>query len=207
MSLIGSIRDAVTGLTASVEARKQTPTGNALNVQIGPGDVISNIPVFMDFPHHQMHEGEAHQWSWYGAVNSTTKNLRLSVPASTATTRTPHLLPEILADAAALIYLYEGTTWTSGGTAQTNVYNRNRNSLTAPGLAIYAAGGTALTVNAAGTLLTTFWVMGTNKVGTDTGRDTMEWCLKTSTEYNLQIVTTSNANVLIRLNWYEDLGV
>lgn len=60
MSVFGVIRDAITGLTASVEARKQTPTGNALNVQIGPGDVISNIPVVMDFGQHQIHEGESH---------------------------------------------------------------------------------------------------------------------------------------------------
>ena len=35
-----TIRDAITGLSAAVEARKQTPTGNALNVQIGPGDPV-----------------------------------------------------------------------------------------------------------------------------------------------------------------------
>ncbi len=45
MSVIGTIRDAITGLVASVEARTTTPTGNALNVQIGPGDPISNMPV------------------------------------------------------------------------------------------------------------------------------------------------------------------
>ncbi len=50
--------DAIT--IASVEARKQTPTGNALNVQIGPGDVISNIPVVTLFEHHQVHEGESY---------------------------------------------------------------------------------------------------------------------------------------------------
>ncbi len=45
-----TIRDAITGLSAAVEARKQTPTGNALNVQIGPGDPISNIPVVVTTP-------------------------------------------------------------------------------------------------------------------------------------------------------------
>ena len=57
MTNFGVIRDATTGLTASVEARKQTPTGNVMNVQIGPGDVISNIPVVMDFGQHQVPGG------------------------------------------------------------------------------------------------------------------------------------------------------
>jgi hypothetical protein len=34
-------QDPTNGLSARVEPRKQTPTGNALNVQIGPGDPIS----------------------------------------------------------------------------------------------------------------------------------------------------------------------
>ena len=38
------LRDPTTGLPARVEACTQTPTSNALNVQIGPGDPISNIP-------------------------------------------------------------------------------------------------------------------------------------------------------------------
>lgn len=61
--------DTQSGLTPWVEPRSQTPTGNALNVQIGPGDPISNIPVVMDFEHHQVHEGEtrgraAEHWAY-----------------------------------------------------------------------------------------------------------------------------------------------
>lgn len=101
--------------------------------------------------------------------------------------------------------LHEGPTWTANGTLQTS-YNRNRNSAIAPGMTIYASGGTALTVNTLGTLLTTAWVL-SSKAGTDVARDLMEWDLKTSTEYLLRVTTSSNTNVLIRLNWYEDLGV
>jgi hypothetical protein len=39
----------------------------------------------------------------------------------------------------------------------------------------------------------------------DVSRD--EWCLASNTEYNLQIVTTGAAAVMVRLHFYEDLGV
>lgn len=195
-----------TGTYARVEARKQTPTGNALNVQIGPGDVISNIPVFIDFDHHQLHEGETYQYSRYWSVNGT-YNIRISVPNVVATKATPHILWEVIADNSAFIYLWEGVTWTAVGTQETNVYNRNRNVADAPGTKIYVTGATALTVNAAGTKLTTGWLIQTAKVALATERSLSEWDLKAATEYNLQIVTIAATNILLRLNFYEDLGV
>lgn len=187
-------------------SRLQVDELGRLHVAIGPYDPISRIPVVMDFDHHQLHEGEAHQWNWYGAVNSTSKDVRLSVPELTATTRTPHLVMECIADGTALVYLYEGTTWTSGGSKSTS-YNRNRNSSTTPGMAVYVAGGTALTVNVLGTLLWQGWIISSAKSSLSSDRNLAEWDLKTTTEYHFRVTTTGNANVLIRLNWYEDLGV
>lgn len=34
-----------------------------LRVLIGPTDVISNMPVFQLYDHHQIHEGETWRWS------------------------------------------------------------------------------------------------------------------------------------------------
>lgn len=186
-------------------ARLQVDELGRLHVAIGPYDPISRIPVMIDYDHHQIHEGETHQYNWYGNVNSANKDVRLSVPALTATTKTPHLIPEVIADGAALLYLYEGTTWTSGGTAATS-YNRNRNSATTPGMALYVAGGTALTPKALGTLI---WqsLITTGKASTSIDRSLSEWDLKASTEYLFRVTTSGNTNVLIRLNWYEDLGV
>ncbi len=188
-------------------ARLQVDELGRLHVAIGPYDPISRIPVVMEFGHHQIHEGETHRWNWYGTVNNTTKNVKLVVPVLTATTKTPHFIMEIVSDATALCYLHEGATFSSEGVEDTAVYNCNRNSTTTPGMKVYVAGGTALTVSATGTKLWTGWTIASARASVSTDRDLSEWDLKSNTVYLLQVVTTGNANVLIRLNWYEDLGV
>lgn len=194
------------GAVAKVEPRKQTPTGNALNVQIGPGDVISNIPVVIEVDHHQLHEGETFQYSRYWSVNGT-YNIRIKVPDVLATKATPHMLWEVIADGAVFIYLWENVTWTSGGTLETNVYNRNRNVADVCGTKFYVTGGTALTVNAAGTKIYTGWLIQTSKTTLNAERSLAEWDLRANTEYNLQFVTSTATNILLRLHFYEDLGV
>lgn len=178
-----------------------------VRVFIGPTDPISDLPIVIDFPHHQLHEGETYQYSWYGAVNNTSKDFRISVPALTATTRTPHLLPEFICDATALFYLYEGTTFTAGGVEDTAVYNRNRNSSNTPGTKIYVSGGTALTPNVLGTNIWKGWTIASARAANNFDRATTEWDLKSNTEYLFRVTTTGNANVLVRFDWYEDLGV
>jgi hypothetical protein len=188
-------------------ARLQVDELGRLHVAIGPYDPISRIPVVLDFDHHQIHEGEAWQWSWYGAVNTTTKNVKIVVPNVTATTRTPHLLTEVVSDASALVYLHEDATFTSEGTEDTAVYNRNRNVLGSAGTKIYTAGATALTVNSTGTKLWTGMLIAASKASLAADRALSEWDLKSNTVYLMQVVTGQATNVLIRLNWYEDLGV
>lgn len=178
-----------------------------LHVAIGPYDPISRIPVMIDFDHHQVHEGEAFQYSWYGAVNNTSKDFKVVVPNVAATTRTPHMIMEVVSDATALVYLHEGTTFTAEGVEDSAVYNRNRNIATAAGTKIYVAGGTALTVNALGTKLWTGWLIASTKASLATDRSLSEWDLKGNTVYLARVTTTGAANVLVRLNWYEDMGV
>jgi hypothetical protein len=65
----------------TVETRVQTPTKTkAINVQIGPGDVISNIPVMIDYEHHQIHEGETHSYSYLigSLASSSNQDFRLN---------------------------------------------------------------------------------------------------------------------------------
>ncbi len=188
-------------------ARLQVDELGRLHVAIGPYDPISRIPVFIDFDHHQLHEGETWQYSWYGAVNTTTKNVKIVVPTAAATTRTPHLLTEVVADGSALIYLHEGATFSSEGVEDTAVYNRNRNVGGSAGTKIYVAGGTALTVSNTGTKLWTGMLIAASKAALTSDRSLSEWDLKSNTVYLLQVVTGQATNVLIRLNWYEDLGV
>lgn len=189
--------------------RSQTPTGKVFQVQIGPGDVISNLPVVIEFDHHQIHEGEAWQYTSFGALNTTTRNIRISVPTLAATTRTPHLLPEVICDATTTsILLFEGTTWTAGGTDDSaKIYNRNRNVAGTPNTKIYITGATALTPNADGTQIYQGYTVGANRSAIGSDRALSEWVLKSNTEYCLRVTTTSNGTCLIRLNFYEDLGV
>lgn len=208
MSNFGVIRDAMSGLTAGVAARAQTPAGNALQVQVGPGDVISNIPVVIEYDHHQVHEGEVWQWWWFGTLNSATKDVRISVPTLTATTRTPHLLPEIISDATTTQgFLYEAVTWTASGTDDSSrIFNRNRNIGGSPNTKIYVSGGTALTVNSTGTQIWQGYLF-SGKSALTVDRASSEWDLKSNTEYLFRVTTTGNGSVLMRLNFYEDLGV
>ena len=201
--------DAVATITpaAGDYAGLQVDELGRLHVAIGPYDPISRIPVIIDYEHHQLHEGESHQYSWYGAVNNTSKDFKLVVPTLTATTRTPHFLMECIADATTFAYLYEGTTFSSAGVQDTAVYNRNRNSTTTPGMTVWVTGGTALTVNALGALIYTGWIISSAKASLSSDRSGHEWDLKSNTTYLVRVTTSGNTNVLIRLNWYEDLGV
>lgn len=198
-------------LSDVIDTRKQTPTKTkSLLVQIGPGDVISNLPVVIEYDHHQIHEGETWQYQSFGTLNAATRDIRISVPALTATTRTPHLIPEVICDCtSATLYLYEGTTWTAGGTDDSaNIRNRNRNVTVpaVPNTKIYIAGGTALTVNALGTLIWNGYIF-TNKAASIADRMMAEWDLAASKEYLFRVTTVGNGTCLIRLHFYEDLGV
>ncbi len=179
-----------------------------LRVFGGPTDPMSDVPVVIEFDHHQVHEGEAWKWNFIGAVNATTKDVRFSVPALTATTRTPHVLMELIADnASATLGLYEGTTWTAAGTDDSaRIFNRNRNIAGAPNSKIYVAGVTALTPNALGTLIESGYIF-TGKGAMSIDRGTMEWDLKSNTEYLIRVVTVGSGTVLLRVNFYEDKGV
>lgn len=197
------VRDS-DGTTVSVEDRAQTPTKTAcMNVMIGPGDVISKIPVIIDYSHHQNHEGEAYAWFYYNASLNGTVNFRVSVPNLPATVATPHLLITYTSNSTSNVYLYEGPTITANGTESTTIRNRNRNSLNASGMKVY----TGATFSADGTLLFQGTTITSAKASVSNDNTLDEWILKTSTEYLVRVVTTSASIVMLRLYWYEDLGV
>lgn len=193
-----------------IYTRTQTPAQKVIGVQIGPGDVISNIPVIIDYAHHQVHEGET--WSFFYPVaalaNNASADIRISVPVLEATVRTPHLAFEIIADGAADAYLHEGTTFSSGGVSQT-IYNRNRNIVGNPSTVIYTTGTTALTVNALGTQIWQGMLTGTKTSAGGGDRSVEEWDLKSNTEYLLRVTSrvAGGIKLLVRINFYEDLGV
>jgi len=201
------ILGADSATVATVEARKQTPTGNALNVQIGPGDPISNVPVVIEYEHHQVHEGEQHGYSnlTSSLASGSSKDFRVNVPAALDTIyEAPHMIFEVITTLEAEAYIYEDMTYTvgNGGTARTP-HNRNRLAyLTTPATTIYedptpATTGTNLWIGLTGS---------SNKAGSG-ARSLTEWVLKPG-DYLFRVTSrAAGCKVLVRLEWYEDLGV
>ena len=192
----------------TVEDRAQTPTKTkAINVQIGPGDVISNIPVTITYEHHQVHEGESHEYNYLisSLASGSNQDFRVNVPAGlTATTRAPHVIFEVISTLEAELYLYEDMTYTvgNGGTLQTT-YNRNRSSATTPGMTIYLSPTPATTGN-------NLWIglVGSGRAAGGEARGMTEWVLKPNADYLFRVTSRAAGNkIVVRLIWYEDLGV
>lgn len=194
--------DKTTGLDASVEARKQTPTGNALNVQIGPGDVVSNIPVVMDFEHHQVHEGETYQGDdLQTGLGAGTVKYSITVPTFATTIQAPHMIVGTsVYNGTVLVQIYESATFTGGSTV--NIYNRNRNSATTAGTTIKTG-----VTSTNGTLIASFYA-GAGKSSSGSSRASSEWVLKSNTIYRVDIIGQAAGTACItQFDWYEDLGV
>jgi hypothetical protein len=178
-----------------------------LRVYGGPTDPISDIPVVIQYDHHQVHEGESHEYCYLAASVGLNANLdyRLNVPDGlTPTIRTPHLIMEVVTTAEAEVYLFEDMTFTvgNGGTLQTS-YNRNRNSATTPGMTIYLTPTPATTG-------TNIWIglTGSGKSVGSGDRANLEWDLKPNANYLFRVTSRAAGNkILVRLLWYEDLGV
>lgn len=182
-----------------------------LRVLIGPTDIISNLPVIIDYDHHQLHEGEMFRWSVYVSSlgNGNSKDIRFTVPnitipsGNTAVGLCPHFRWEIVAETACNAYIYEGTTFSNAGNTRTPVA-MERNGTYTPKLTI----GEDPTVDVLGTTL--IWqglLVGSKQSAGDTKAADAEFILKNNTSYLFRVTNGTNTNkVLIRFVWYEDLG-
>lgn len=195
----------IEGITPEIRQHSTTMT---IPVSTGPSDPISGIPVFMDYDHHQLHEGEIFMHTVYVAAlgQNANKDLRLVVPnitiTSNAVSQCPHLRFEFVTASGGLAYLHEAPTFTAPGTLQTPVA-MERNGTYTPKLAIYDAP----TVSVVGATLWTGLMVAVAKAGSVTA-STNEFVLKNNTEYLVRFANTTASNqVLIRLIWYEDQGV
>lgn len=203
-NLLGSLRlrDASTGDEVQICDRTQTPTGKAMQVQIGPGDVISNLPVVMQYDHHQIHEGESTRWQdVQSSLGSSTVKYGLTVPTYAVTIRAPHLIiTSDVYNGTVLVQLYEGATFTNGSTV--TGYNRNRNSATTAGLTV--TGGVTSTN---GTLIDSFYV-GSGTRSAASNRASVEWVLKSNTIYRVDVIgQAAGTACIVGFDSYEDLGV
>lgn len=177
-----------------------------LRVFGGPTDPVSDIPVMIDFAHHQVHEGETYKAlhkNLTGTVTpATTQEYSVAVGAHTPAISSPHMLFGFeVYDGAILVEIYENPSGTATGTTIT-AYNHNRNSTNTPTLVAKHT----VTGLSAGTLIDAFYVAAGSKSSDD--RATSEWLLKVSTTYRIVVTPKVNSsNYIANLNWYEDLGV
>lgn len=201
------LQTKITDGTDTAEVIAGSNTGvKGLRVFNTPTDPISDVAVNIDFTHHQIHEGETHQYIYPPAplASGSSVDLRFVIPAGlAATTRTPHMVIEVDATAETWVYLYETPTTTGDGTLQT-VVNRNRNAAAvAPASTVFLAP----TVTAEGTLLSS-WIIGSGSQTGGGSRDSFEWDLKGNAVYLIRVTAkAASDDVCIRLVWYEDLGV
>ena len=186
-----------------VETRTQTPTKTqAINVQIGPGDVVSNVPVVIEFDHHQVHEGETHHAEEYlASLGASTVKYGFTVGAYNPTIRSPHVITSAdIYNGNAIVQIYEGATFT-GGSLLTK-YNRNRNNATVAGATV-----TTGVTSTNGTLIHTFFA-GAGKSGSGDSRASVEWLLKVNTIYRIDVIgRVAGTEAVVGFDWYEDLGV
>lgn len=183
---------------AEVCKRKQTPTGNALQVQIGPGDTISNVPVVIDFEHHQIHEGESYL-SFDEQLSLATSTVKYSIDVPVATS--PHMIVSVDAyGGSAIIRLFHTATYT-GGTPLVN-NNRNRNIPNTATITI-----TKAVTSIDGTQFEAL-LAGTGKSGGGSNRNMSEFVLKAGGTYRIDMEgLDAGVKAIIRFYWYEDLGV
>lgn len=199
------------GNAVQIGAREQTPTGNVMQVQIGPGDLISNLPVIQAYDHHQIHEGETWRWSVFiSSLNSgSSKDIQLvvpniSIPAGQNRVQvSPHYRFQIVSDSYTNFYLYEAPTISVNGSSRSPI-NQERNGSYTPKLLVYEDP----TVTGVGTQIFQGVTFTSKSSGgaVDSAQD--EFVLKNNTTYLLRVTSgTQGAKVLIRMIWYEDLGV
>lgn len=181
-------------LVAAVSGEK------GLRVFIGETDPISDIPVVVDAPTHQVNLGEAYQWTYGPAALGDTVSIdhRIVVGALADPARAPHLVVEVDSTVEAWFHLFEGPTITGNGTQKTPV-NRNRNSANTMTATIWEAP----TNSALGTQLTAGIANVSKFAAPDPG--VVKFALKASTTYLFRLTAkAANCNVCIRFKISED---
>jgi hypothetical protein len=200
---------------SAVSTRANTGV-KALAVSIGPTDPISDIPVVMDYDHHQLHEGEVWRWSFpfdnlaSGSSHNivfTVPNIAIVPPFLNAVSACPHLRYEVVCNDLATAFFYEAPTVTAAtGTARTPT-NMERNG-------VYTVKTTILenpTITNVGTQLDIVRFLTSaapNRAGGGSAATPYEVVLKNNTKYLFRITSGNNGlDGVIHFLWYEDLGV
>lgn len=181
-----------------------------LRVYVGPTDPIGDLPVFIDYDHHQLHEGETFRYGFYTASlgNGANKDIRIVVPnialgGATAVQKCPHFRFEVISSVGGVVTITEATTFSANGTQRTPVA-LERNGTYVPKLQLWEDP----TVNALGSQIYIGLLTASKQSAGAIMSSVNEFVLKNNTSYNLRFTSAGASNqVLIRFEWYEDLGV
>lgn len=174
------------------------PAANGISVTFSTAvESITGALKVIDYPHHEIHEGNSFVASQQVSLSSATRKYLITTPN---THKRAHFTFRVRSSVEANVVLYENPTDVSGGTALAS-YNRNRNSSTTAGITVTYApteGGSF----AAGTAIFEEH-FGSGKTGADSvARE--EFILKENEQYLFYVTTeASSGDVSVILDWYE----
>lgn len=202
----GDVPDVIQGTVTGVKG---------LRVYIGPTDPVSDLPVFLTYDQHQIHEGETWHWDVYipNLASGSNFDIVFTVPDITTpshlsqSARCPHWRYEANANDLCNFFFFEGPTVTAAtGTAQTPV-NLERNGTYTSKMTILQSP----TITATGTQIDAeyFLSSSTNQVSAhNSGSSTDEFILKNNTKYLFRVTSgAAGCDIHLDFKWYEDLGV
>jgi len=168
-------------------------------VFIGPTDPISDIPVTIEFEHHQVHEGETYRAQ--SAALSAPQQFVIVTGSHANPLYAPHMVVSAnIYGGAMRLSLYEGQTGATIGAAVT-ANNRRRQSANLPTATVSLASG------ATGTKLLETTMIAAGVMSSDS-RSGTEWILKENATYLVSCEeVASYTDSYVTFNWYEDLGL
>jgi len=170
---------------------------NALRVNMQNSiDAVSGGLITVDFPHHEIHEGD-HYMSG-GTVTLGLGGVLDVLVTTPDTTKWAHLEGLVNSSGAANVLFYEGATVSDNGSTALAV-NRNRNSENTAAVII----STGPTVSSPGSVLyPSLMGVGQNSGGLIRSED--EFILRQNTLYVIRITSEAASNrINWRLDWYE----
>jgi hypothetical protein len=179
-----------------------TTANEAIIDWLGDRDHITGAINMIDVVHHEVHEGEMFttEYTRTGVADTGTVQYVMTTGA-----KQPHLAFTVNAGGACQVWMYEGSTAT-GGTALP-IYNNNRLSSRTP-VSSWVHSPSAGTVGTVA-LVSGRFIPGGASVQTRIGgavRSNVEWMLRTSTKYTINVVNVSGGAVTVTsvFEWYEE---
>lgn len=171
-------------------------------------DGITPAAIYIDYPHHEAHEGKLWK-AFYRSTASSTQSVKMAIRTSTGnTTKRAHMVFAVTARKGVEANIYKGSVVSSTGTTITQ-HNTNHNSTQASAAVKLILGGSTI----GGTTGTEFdndqfgssatCPSGTGTVG-EAGVSRAEYILDEKTTYDIRIASLANNNTItVHAIWYE----